>query len=101
MARAAQQLELKVTATELVPGEARVTPALTAQSHSSRPASKPELPRLALTFAESAATLGVSDEFFAQHVALELRFVRRGRKKLVAVNELERWLRESAARQAL
>jgi len=25
--------------------------------------------------------LGVGDEFFAQHVALELRFVRRGRGK--------------------
>jgi hypothetical protein len=45
--------------------------------------------------------LGVSDEFFAQHVALELRFVRRGRKKLVALRELERWLRESASREPL
>lgn len=60
---------------------------------------KTDLPRLALTFAESAAMLGVSDEFFAQHVAGELRFVRRGRKKLVALRELERWLAESAARE--
>jgi hypothetical protein len=59
------------------------------------------LPRLALTFAESAAMLGVSDEFFAEHVAHELRFVRRGRKKLVAIRELERWLEESATREAL
>src|SRR4051812_48435863 len=60
---------------------------------------KPGFPRLALTFAESAAMLGVSDEFFAQHVAHEVRFVRRGRKKLVAVRELERWLEESASRE--
>jgi|1186.fasta_scaffold531052_3 hypothetical protein len=60
---------------------------------------KPGFPRLALTFAESAAMLGVSDEFFAQYVAHEVRFVRRGRKKLVAVRELERWLEESAARE--
>lgn len=45
--------------------------------------------------------LGVSDEFFAQYVAREVRFVRRGRKKLVAVRELERWLEESAAREAI
>ncbi len=63
------------------------------------PERKAGLPRLALTFAESAVMLGVSDEFFAQHVACELRFVRRGRKKLVALRELERWLAESAARE--
>src|SRR4029079_7060891 len=40
-------------------------------------ATKPGLPRLALPFAESAAMLGVSDEFFAEHVAHELHFVRR------------------------
>lgn len=68
---------------------------------SKRPEGRRELPRLALTFAESAAILGVSDEFFAQHVARELHFVRRGRKKLVAMRELERWLEESAARVAL
>ncbi|MFL5982414.1 MAG: helix-turn-helix domain-containing protein [Gaiellaceae bacterium] len=60
---------------------------------------KPGFPRLALTFAESAAMLGVSDEFFGRYVAHEVRFVRRGRKKLVAVRELERWLEESAARE--
>ena len=48
--------------------------------------------------AEAAESLGVSDDFFREHVAGELRFVRRGRKKLVAVRELERWLEESAAR---
>ena len=64
-----------------------------------RPSRKSGFPRLALTFAESAAMLGVSDEFFARYVAHEVRFVRRGRKQLVAVRELERWLEESAARE--
>ena len=74
----------------------------TTRSATTHPAPrKPALPRLALTFAESAAILGVSDEFFAEHVAHELRFVRRGRKKLVAIRELERWLEESATRETL
>jgi excisionase family DNA binding protein len=55
-------------------------------------------PRLALSTAEAAAALGVSPDFFAEHVAPELRVVRRGRKKLVAVTELERWLEANAAR---
>jgi hypothetical protein len=45
--------------------------------------------------------LGVSDEFFAAYVVREVRFVRRGRKKLVAVRELERWLEESASPEML
>lgn len=55
-------------------------------------------PRLALTVSEAAEAIGVSEDFFRDHVALELRWVRRGRKKLVAVRELERWLDESSAR---
>jgi hypothetical protein len=42
--------------------------------------------------------LGLSDDFFREHIAGELRWVRRGRKKLVAVTELQRWLDENAAR---
>jgi hypothetical protein len=55
-------------------------------------------PRLALTAMEAPEALGVSHDFFKEHVASELRWVRRGRKKLVAVRELERWLDENAAR---
>ena len=55
-------------------------------------------PRLALSVAEAAEAIGVSEDFFREHVALELRWVRRGRKKLVSVRELETWLEESAAR---
>ena len=54
--------------------------------------------RLALTATEAPEALGVSDDFFREHVACELRWVHRGRKKLVALTELQRWLEESAAR---
>jgi hypothetical protein len=56
------------------------------------------LPRLALRVPdEAAAAIGVSADFFDQHVRSELRLVRRGRLIFVAVAELERWLRENAA----
>ena len=50
------------------------------------------VPRLALTIEEACAALGCSWDFWREHVAPELRVVRRGRKKLVPVRELERWL---------
>jgi excisionase family DNA binding protein len=56
------------------------------------------VPRLALTPAEAAEALGVSEDFFADHVRPELRLVRRGRKVLVSVRELDRWLEASSAR---
>ena len=56
------------------------------------------VPRLALSPDEAAATLGVSRDYLDEHVASELRWVRRGRRKLVAICELERWLDRSAAR---
>jgi hypothetical protein len=56
------------------------------------------VPRLALTAMEAPAALGVSHGFFKEHIAPELRWVRRGRKKLVFVAELERWGKENAAR---
>jgi hypothetical protein len=52
------------------------------------------VPRLALNGEEACAALGVSWDFFKEHVAPELPIVRRGRRKLVAVSELERWLDE-------
>jgi len=54
--------------------------------------------RLALTVTEAAEALGVSPDFFAEHIGPELRVVRRGRKKLIAVRELEQWLDRSAGR---
>jgi len=53
--------------------------------------------RLAFSKAEAAAALGVSVDFFEQHVMPELRIVRRGRRRLIPVVELERWLAENAS----
>lgn len=57
-----------------------------------------EVPRLALTASEAPAALGVSHDFFEEHIGPDLRWVRRGRKKLVSVREVERWLDENSAR---
>lgn len=56
------------------------------------------IPRIALTPAEAAAAIGVGPDFFDSNVAPELRIVRRGRKRLVPVIELERWATENAER---
>jgi len=55
------------------------------------------IPRIALTPPEAAAAIGVGPDFFDENVAPELRLVRRGRKRLVPVSELERWMAENAA----
>lgn len=57
-------------------------------------------PRLALSPDEAAALLGVSRDYFDEHVIAELRIVRRGRRILIALTELERWLDRAAARRA-
>jgi len=54
--------------------------------------------RLALSKTEAAAALGVSVDFFDEHVAPDLRIVRRGRRRLVPLREIERWLDANAAR---
>jgi hypothetical protein len=54
------------------------------------------VPRYALTPSEAASSIGVGPDFFDEHVAPELRLVRRGRKRLVPVAELERWVSENA-----
>ncbi|HTT93546.1 MAG TPA: hypothetical protein VMF55_02680 [Solirubrobacterales bacterium] len=56
------------------------------------------VPRIALTPPEAAAAIGVGPDFFDANVAPELRLIRRGRKRLVPVAELERWVSESAGR---
>lgn len=55
------------------------------------------VPRLALSPAEAAQALGVSRDFLDEHIAPELRIVRRGRRKLIAIRELDRWLEREAA----
>lgn len=57
-----------------------------------------ELPRLALSKVEAASALGVSVDFFDEHVMPELSIVRRGRRRLIPVAELQRWLSDSAFR---
>ena len=47
---------------------------------------------------EAARLLSVSRDYFDVHVKPELRLIRRGRLVLVPVAELERWVRENAAR---
>ena len=54
--------------------------------------------RLALSPDEAAACLGISRDFLDQHVMPELRIVRRGRRRLIPIRELERWLDREAAR---
>ena len=56
------------------------------------------VPVLALGIAEACEALGVSPAFWRENVAGEVKIVRRGRRKLVAVAELERWLDANAER---
>jgi excisionase family DNA binding protein len=59
------------------------------------------LRRLSISPREAAEMLGVSRDFFDEHVKPELRIIRRGSKTiLIPVAELERWVAESAARRA-
>jgi excisionase family DNA binding protein len=55
-------------------------------------------PRLALSPDEAAGALGVSRDFLDEHVMPELRVVRRGRRRLIPVRELERWLEIAGCR---
>ena len=59
------------------------------------------LPRLSVSPNEAAEMLGVSRDYFDEHVVHELRIVRRGRRILVALVELERWLDRNAARATI
>ena len=61
--------------------------------------SAPPVRRVALSRAEAAAALGVSVDFLDQHVVHELRIVCRGRRRLIPLRELERWLDANAARR--
>jgi hypothetical protein len=54
------------------------------------------IPRIALTPSEAAAAIGVGPDFFDANVAPEWSLIRRGRKRLVPVRELERWTAENA-----
>src|SRR6266545_749023 len=85
-----QQLELEVVSIES-PEQPRP------RSNGSAPSMRLG-PRLALSPDEAAALLGVSRDYFDEHVIDELRIVRRGRRILVALAELERWLEHASTR---
>jgi excisionase family DNA binding protein len=57
-----------------------------------------EIARLALSLDEAAAALGVSRDYFDEHVRPELRVVRRGRRVLVSTLEIAKWLDAASAR---
>jgi hypothetical protein len=54
--------------------------------------------RLALSKREAAEALGVSVDFLEEHVLMDVRVVRCGRRRLIPVCELERWLDAHASR---
>ena len=58
----------------------------------------PSVARLAFRVSEAAQALGVSADFFCEHIAPELRWVRRGAIKIVSRAELEEWLEREASR---
>ena len=70
----------------------------TRPENAAREAVASPVPRVCLRVAEAAAALGVSPDFFGRHVASELRWIRRGSVRLVAVAELEAWADREARR---
>jgi hypothetical protein len=61
---------------------------------STAPASR-AVPRLALSKQEAAVALGMSDDSFDRYVRAHVPCTRRGRMRLYAVRDLERWLAEN------
>jgi excisionase family DNA binding protein len=59
-------------------------------------AGDPQVPRIALSPAEAAKSLGVSRSFFYESILPELPVARVGRRRLVRREELDEWLRARA-----
>jgi len=53
-----------------------------------------QVPTLALSVEGACQALGVSWDLWREHIEADVRVVRVGRRKLVAVSELQRWLDE-------
>ncbi len=85
-----QQLELELTRPE--------TPAPPRRDTRGRDKGGTPAGRLALSPDEAAAVLGVSRDYLDEHILDELRIVRRGRRILIALLEIERWLDRNATR---
>lgn len=60
------------------------------------PRASSPVPRIALTKAEAAASIGMSVDSFERHVMPNIKMVRRGKIRLAPIAELERWVRENA-----
>jgi excisionase family DNA binding protein len=76
---------------------ARIGAALLGQLGRASEVARAQVPRRrALSKAEAAESLGVSIDFFEQHIVPELRIVYRGRRRLIPVTELDRWLEDNA-----
>lgn len=56
------------------------------------------VPRVALSVEEACASIGCSRDFWDDHLAGQIPLVYVGRKRLVPVRELERWLQRNATR---
>ena len=54
------------------------------------------IPRVAVTQQEACAALSCSEEFFVEHFRPHMRAIRRGRKRLFPISELERVVDELA-----
>ena len=65
---------------------------------SARDVTTTPVPRLALSVEEACAALGVSWDTWSEHISPHMRLVRCGRRKMIPVRELERWLEENAER---
>jgi hypothetical protein len=53
-------------------------------------------PALGLTVEKACAALGIGYDFWRDHVEHEIRIVRRGKRKIVPVSELQKWLDKNA-----
>ena len=60
-----------------------------------RPLAAP-VPRLSLNVGEACLALGISWDLWREHIEPDIRLVRVGRRKLVAISELQRWLDANA-----
>jgi hypothetical protein len=64
----------------------------------SQPKIRPAVPPILLPPREAAAALGMGETAFREHVAIEIRCVRRGSMRLYPVRDLERWADKEADR---
>jgi hypothetical protein len=56
------------------------------------------VPRIGVSPDEAAAVLGVSRDFFDEHILPEIAHVKRGRRTIIPLVNVERWVLEKAAR---